>query len=753
MREELIRVLNAKLDDINNNIDSLVELNNKIDGENDKLTYTKKILDIFKNGEDYDILKFVELKKDDFEKVLAIVENDAEKIFNTDSCNYDGLVYLIKGINNGVSLTLTEEQKSGIEYLIRGLNEKKEEYEAIIDGLILVKTRFEIDDIDILTNKKNEYSHTINKINANDYVDETDKIIEAMDFSHLTNDEKVKVLTFVLEYNAGVYKEKGNSKIEEAVKTYDDMVVEEPIEATEISPVEEVEKFTFKPFEMQDISENAQEVSKKDTFENQETSDVVTFEENNSNTSQDAKIYQYAETENEKVPEENEISFEEPSTFETSRVEEPAETMEEVIPQDSTSLETNNFEEFSFSQEEHENLNTTHQVEETPVTDTIDQDFAGIVTSNDDYEQDKIDETTSTRELQRLFGEFGLTNIEISERLLSGNANNYRKVIETLKRNDLLDRFASNKELMQSVMLNTGEEEIESVLKIIKDELSIDDDDYKVTVKIAVDTLPTIFIKDSGNYDNFVNNIRLFKNLGIDLISLFDFSKEVFIVDNEFALNNYNTVKNYNVEIDYKNAKYMLMLPNVAEKMDYYVESVYEDKTKGNEKFDGINYINNYAVKLNSVCDLTIKRLRYASETGNKVFGSKPNSLTGEITNLKVNALEIGDEYLNKFFNNEFDGISSEETREFTKLIHNSSNVGNYSDELEIIEKYHNGLRYVIEGINISYNKTVRIYNILRSYGINNNKALHFALCYNLVITKEEYDKLKGIIEELGGNA
>ena len=186
--------------------------------------------------------------------------------------------------------------------------------------------------------------------------------------------------------------------------------------------------------------------------------------------------------------------------------------------------------------------------------------------------------------------------------------------------------------------------------------------------------------------------------------------------------------------------------------MDYYVESVYSDATKEDEVFDGLTYLNNYAVKLNSVCDLVIKRLRYASENKHRVFGSKPNSLTGEITNLKVNALELDDNYLSKFFNNEFDGITFEETREFIKLIRNSSNVGNYADELSGLDKYRDSLRYVINGINVSYNKVIRNYNILRSYGIAPNKALHFAICYNLVITKEEYQSLMSVINELGGN-
>ena len=185
--------------------------------------------------------------------------------------------------------------------------------------------------------------------------------------------------------------------------------------------------------------------------------------------------------------------------------------------------------------------------------------------------------------------------------------------------------------------------------------------------------------------------------------------------------------------------------------MDYYIESVYEDKLK-NETFDGSEYIKDYTAKLNVVTDETIKRIRYASENGRKVFGTKPKSLTGEITNLKVNALDISSDYLNKFFDNEFANLTGDEVREYNKLIHNSSNVGNYADELEILNPYLNGLRYVIDGINVSSNKVVRNYNILRSYGIDKKKALEFAVCYNLIITKEEYDRLNSKLDEIGGN-
>ena len=39
MKEELLRVLNVKLDDINSDINSLVELNKKIEDEENKLIH------------------------------------------------------------------------------------------------------------------------------------------------------------------------------------------------------------------------------------------------------------------------------------------------------------------------------------------------------------------------------------------------------------------------------------------------------------------------------------------------------------------------------------------------------------------------------------------------------------------------------------------------------------------------------------------------------------------------------------------
>ena len=75
-----------------------------------------------------------------------------------------------------------------------------------------------------------------------------------------------------------------------------------------------------------------------------------------------------------------------------------------------------------------------------------------------------------------------------------------------------------------------------------------------------------------------------------------------------------------------KNAKYFLLIPNVADKIDYYIESVYDDKEKGETYgdsqfqfvFDTIDVNNNIPVMLtggagsgkSSTCEKVAQALR-----------------------------------------------------------------------------------------------------------------------------------------------
>ena len=561
------------------------------------------------------------------------------------------------------------------------------------------------------------YLSVIDELDNKKYVSNMDLLQEAMDFSKLSSDKMIDILKYVLEYNAEVYEKQKDIK-EESKEEENDFVVDNHQE--EMPPFGSTFENSFENYD----SENVEKEETEDNQEYQEFhfNDVVKDDFTNFTP---LSFYNY---DDEKKEEENDATY-------IPVVEDSNEIEEESVADNDIDI----------SEERDEDEVATNEKEEEIVWNPPVEDNS--------YPQEDVeeDEKVSTNDLHKLLGKYDIKedNTYINE-LVVGDVKNYEDVLDILNENNLIDSFKNNSELLVETLLCSNSGAIKEVLSIIKNDLSVDDEDYLITTHIVIDTLPSVFISQDGNYNNFIRNIKIFKELDLNLINLFDFSKEIFIANHDTIVNNLDIVKKYNVDITYQNAKYLLLLPSIGDRLDYYVESVYQDNVK-NEVFDGIEYINLYTAKLNVVTDETIKRLRYSSENGKKLFGSKPKSLVGDITNLKVNSLDITGEYLGKFFNNEFDNLTGEETRKYIKLIHNSSNVGDYNDELDILDKYHDGLRYVIEGINISYNKVLRNYSILRSYGIDKKKALHFAVCYNLVITKDEYDKLKDILDEIGG--
>ena len=531
-----------------------------------------------------------------------------------------------------------------------------------------------------------------------------------MSFSSISLEQEIDILKYLLEYNADIYK--NNSPLE---NDFSNIIEKE----------EKVENNIEEKYD-EPISDN----SKENEFH---------FDFLNNSIDND-----YDEEKN------TEINIESPlDDFQNDNHQEFH--FNDIVKDDISDMPPVTDYDFSPQENSVDAMNYTPVVDVPTENSDVEEKQINLSSDNSENYQDD-EEKVSTNDLQMLLNKYDIQeeNSYINE-LVVGDINNYESILNTLKDNNLIDIFKDNSDLLVETLLYSDSESILNVLDIIKNDLSVDEEDYLITTKIVINTIPSIFVKHNGNYDNFVKNIKVFKELELNLINLFDFSKELFVASNDRIVDNLDIVTKYDIKITYQNAKYLLLLPNIGDKLDYYVESVYLDKDK-NETFDGLEYINLYTAKLNVVTDETIKRLRYSSESGKKLFGSKHKSLVGEITNLKVNSLDISKDYLDKFFNNEFEDITSDEVREYTKLIHSSSNVGNYSDELDLLEKFHNGQRYVINDINISYNKVLRNYSILRSYGIDAKKALNFAVCYNLVITKEEYGKLQSVLNELGGN-
>ena len=824
MKEELIKILNFKLKQIKDNIDDLNKSNEKIEEENNNLKFIQDAINVFKAEEHgFDIYKFSNIERETFNKLLMTLSDDVLTKFGTNSCNYDGLIYLINGINNGISLMLTQEQTDAINLFIDKLLEKEKEEQNIIDNLNEEKQKLEIKDLDVLGELENKYSLIIENIEDKKYVTEIDEIVEAINYSAINGENAFNILCYLLKYNSSVYEENKTVEVKEEV-------VEKKIE-------EENKIDLTKPFEIEEVSENtidltdtndenhdeevtATLVNEEEKEEKEESNIEVeeVHEENVENEQEEANLENAdsisaledefsKQVDNEEynpilpsfdsegyyVGEDNDINLTEINELQDKPIDFIMPSIELDLPvdeedefnslvnysnnesqleiEDEKSLETEEISSDNASDVVEIPINPVEMELETNEQDEVKEDLEEEKSaeeqnidneSNDEMLDKTIDnsELNKENELNNLFEKYNFDyniNDEITKSLLlKGNIEDYVNILEKLDELLVLKHLKNNSELLIQILLYSDLSIINQIVEVVSKDLSVDDDDKEITLEILFKTMPTVFIKgEKGNFDNFINNIELLKKYGIDLINLFDFSREVLIADNKFIANNYEIVRNYDLTLNAYNAKYLLLLPNINEKIDYYVESMYKDNSEnGNgELFDGLEMIKLYPAKLNTVCSETIERLRYSSENGLKVFGSKEKSIAGEISNLNVNIINVTEEFKKSLFNNEIDIIARDEVEKYIELTNTNEYVEMNEDELlNKLDGYKVGMRYFIGNIEVSANKVVRNYNILVNNDIDKKKALLFAICYNLVITKTEYERLKSFVNGLGGN-
>lgn len=799
MKEDLIKILNFKLKQIKENIENLNLINKKIADENLELEYIEKAIENFKSEEHgFDIYKFSNIERETFNKLLMNLSNDVLEKFGTNSCNYDGLVYLINGINNNISLTLTQEQIDAINLFIDKLLEKEKEYQDRIAELNEDKQKLAVKDLDVLNDLENKYSLIIENIEDKKYVTEIDEIVDAINYSELSNERAFDVLCYLLKYNSEVYGLKCQEKViikdeeetkeidlsmpfdlEEKESDKDNFEISFDNEATDNESIDKESELESDELEEEkkvkiDVNfddEEKEVASNKDDDYNPilpflekdgyfETNDLPSIGEFNNqkidvvlpnlNLDLDLPVEDDGEYEVVNIPLEEEINSNDLTDIADSKEE---SNSIEIDNNDASSVEIDAKEMIN----NHENNNgynyTEVQINENPTEIDFNHNIESTVNSNLEN-----NEVVNETELNSFLDECEISvDDEINKNLLlKGNIDNYKKIINKLSELNVYNNLKDYSDLLVQILLYSNETIIDEINEIIKNDLSLDNKDKDITTDIVFKTMPSIFINsENGSYNNFVNNVKFFKEHGIDLINLFDFSREIFVADNSFIVNNYEIVHNYDLTVNAYNAKYLLLLPNIGSRIDYYVEAIYKDNSeKGKDEiFDGIEMIKLYPDKLNTVNSETIKRLRFSSENGLKVFGTKEKALTGEITNLDVNIIKMSDYFLNSLLNNQFDIIDQREVNEYVNLINNNEYVEMNEDSLlEKLSGYKSGLRYFIGNINVSLNKVIRIYNILINNGIDKKKALLFAICYNLVITKTEYERLKLFINGLGGN-
>ena len=221
MKEELLGILRVRLKFINDNIEALEKMFKSLEAEKENIKYYEDILNMFKdNDREYNVFKFDSLDKEKFESILANLPDKIKDNFTKPGCTYEGLLYLIKGINNGISLSLTEAQSTTLTEFVNAINDKRIENLAIAEGIEMAKNDLECDDINKLNEWKDCYNRIICRLQDNDYVANIEEVLAAVDFSKCDIDKKYDIACYLLKYNSEVYDIKKLYKLDDKIGNY-----------------------------------------------------------------------------------------------------------------------------------------------------------------------------------------------------------------------------------------------------------------------------------------------------------------------------------------------------------------------------------------------------------------------------------------------------------------------------------------------------------------------------------------------------
>lgn len=753
MQDKLLKILKIKMDAINRNIDNLNYLNGELDTNNKDLEYIEKMISSLNKD---DILSFDNISKEDFEKILSMIDPSVSEIFKDKTCNYQGIMYIIQGIRQGISLELTTAQHDAILAFLAGMKNKSFSLQDTIDSLKNSKERLPETDLTVLTNDLETYQEIVSKIEKNVYLTEVDFLVEAFDYANILIEEKVELFEFLLKYNANVYNNLNQKKeLEEKEEVLDDTDIKDfPYEPININ---------LDPFELPKLEEDEQsDLKLSDSNEIKEVK-----EENDAIDSENKNLNVFGTFQ---MPIISEEVLKNPNY--SSTIPTPTQPKEEILEIKPTSLEPE-------QKEEEMVISKSNTVDLEDIIQRIDNKLKEMEDAEKNKEAKELSFNTPIKDLdletpisnfeepvvkmehatsddyQELFIKYGLNKaLELSD---SVNYFELDSMLKTLEEFSLLDKLKEKENILKRILNKNTNHDLVKVLNLIKDNLSVGEDSYQNVLEIIIEAMP-ILLSDPEVITSFAKNIDFFKEHQINLINLFDNYRELLILDHDAILENNMKIEKYALVLNNDNVKYLLYNKHILENLDYFIEAMGREKgfLGKEEVFDGVEYIKKYPYKLNTARNDLLLKLRYQSENNQKIYGSKPGILAGEIANPKVDILQIPEEYKNLYFDYNYSMVDVNEIKTLLEDIKNQEPTDISLDDtlLNLDKKYKESeLRYKINSILISRIKTIRIYNFLRSKGIASKNALLIALTYNSVIKNDEYKMLEEVVNSLeGGN-
>ncbi len=423
--------------------------------------------------------------------------------------------------------------------------------------------------------------------------------------------------------------------------------------------------------------------------------------------------------------------------------------MEENIPVENT--ENSNDEEMSL-----ENAENPNDEEDIPLEN--------IETPNDEeIPVENIENTDYEEEIPTITREINLGKPEVNDNIFTSNTylNNLKEetkniviendleekvqeIIDTLEKNNLLERMAY---LLDDLILYSSKQIINTILTLAQEE--------NIAIKMLFQ-IPSIFLNNTslyqekyiaGSFTNFINNVKILKENGIEINKVAKNSLAVLVMPYQKLETNLKIAKLYKIPFTNRanHEEYNFLLANdLASTLDQYIEMGLEIYVK--EKTSRL--INPDKTMFYRLYFANQKHLQYICQF------EKDNSyiwLDKEITS-KTGYGITKDNYLEKTST-----IITPNNELYDEVIQNNYNDEIYEEVLnhkwiKLLEQYrfNNQNYYLINSIKISRLKVLRLFSTILKSNIKTLKeAFLYIVLTNTVINEKQSNTLRSAIEEI----
>lgn len=377
----------------------------------------------------------------------------------------------------------------------------------------------------------------------------------------------------------------------------------------------------------------------------------------------------------------------------------------------------------------------------------------------------------TVKELTNVLNRYGYTWSKLEkknqEKLKKyGKLKNIEEVLATMQKLEF-PKLDEEKEglLLTAYLIATTKETIEQTTKFAQ-ERGINITELKGLICAFI---PNDYLYENkykiGRKEDFRKNISLLVEHGINITTIINKGKDLLLITNSRLQNNLNWLECYGLYSSMQESALLddfisaLKSQNIPEIIDLWIE---------NHSL-GLQYIkNNLSILSSHISNQAIlfyKLYKAEKENLNDAFrltvsnGVKKLSLRKAITHNNISYQGIKDKESALAITNHQKPIFSKE-KEYEKIAKNSLE-NKISEDIfkrdEIIDLNRFGdaketLLYDINGLKVSKLKVLRIYDALCQNNLGNTlDALLYAICYNKIITPEEYKKLVVDIKQATG--